>query len=116
MKRALRSTGAAAALLAAGAWLSAAGCLNPRPEELPSNQDDPGFSGEGDVPSEDSASPSNPSGTPPAEPAPSPGASEAPPLEEQGAPADAGAPDAGPAASEACGDAEPQPETGEPPE
>jgi hypothetical protein len=122
VKRTFVSTGAAVAWLALGAWLAVVGCLNPRPEELPSGNQAPDFSGgiEGDDP-DDSATPLDPSdGTPEA---PTPGASEETPPspsprpdgEGQG-PADAGAPDAGPRALESGDDAEPPPETGEPPE
>ena len=114
MKRAHLSTGAAAALLAAAAWLTTAGCLNPRPEELPSQDDGPGFSGSvGDDP-DDSATPSGPDNASPS--APTPGAAGAPPAEQEGAPADAGPPDAGLRAPESSNDAEPPSETGEPPE
>jgi hypothetical protein len=112
----LASTGAAVALLTAGAWFTAAGCLNPRPEELPSNRT-PDFGIEDDDP-DDSATPINPSDGNPG--APTPGASETPPSpgpEGEGpGPADAGPPDAGAGALETGDDAEPPPETGEPPE
>jgi hypothetical protein len=121
VKRPFVSTRAAVGLLAAGAWLTVVGCLNPRPEELPSNEA-PDLSGgiEGnnlDDP-DDSATPLNPSDATPTPP--SPGASEPPPSPqpdgEGQAPADAGAPDAGARALESPDDAEPPPETGEPPE
>lgn len=117
MKRTALPTGAA--VLAAAAWLAAAGCLNPRPEELPSQGDAPGFVDLEDDDPGDTTTPTDPgeNGSPlPTSPAPTPGASEAPPSEAQGGPADAGAPDAGTRAAEASGDAEPLPETGEPPE
>jgi hypothetical protein len=116
LKRRAVSTGAA--LLAAAAWLAAAGCLNPRPEELPSEGDVPGLAGslEGDDPG-DTATPTDlDDNDSPASPAPYPGASEAPPSEEQCVPADAGAPDAGSRAAEPCTDAVPLPETSAPPE
>jgi hypothetical protein len=121
VKRAALSTAGVATLLAAGTWLAAAGCLNPRPEELPSNNGAPGYSGsnETDDPG-DSLTPTGSDGDVPSSPAfpnPTPGA-EAPPSDEPGdagAP-DAGASDAGPRAAEPCSDDESPPETGEPPE
>jgi hypothetical protein len=116
VKRRASSTGAAATVLAAAAWLAAAGCLNPRPEELPSEGDIPGLAGNLDDDPVDSANPTDTDNATPTAPIPSPGASEAPPSGEEGIPADAGAPDAGSRAAESCTDAEPSPETGEPPE
>jgi hypothetical protein len=117
MKRSL-STGVAVAWVAAAAWLTAGGCLNPRPEELPSNEA-PEYSGEiEDDDPDDSATPLAPANQGPA-PAPNPGASEpspSRPSEEGQGPADAGAPDAGRLATESCDEVEPPPETGEPPE
>jgi hypothetical protein len=100
MKRAAASTGAAALLAAAAAWLAAAACLNPRPEELPSDTDQPPlFTGlEGDDESaEGSGLTGDPDDSPASPPAVTPGAG--PPTqgsEDPRAAADAGAPpDAG---------------------
>lgn len=107
------SASAAGAFLAVGAWLTSAGCLNPRPEEVPTSED---VRGGVDTSANGPDAPLSPDDLSP--PAPTPGAAEAPPIEVEGAPADAGAPDAGPAAREPVTDAEPPPETeaGEPPE
>lgn len=117
MKRSL-SAGAAVAWLVAAACFPAGGCLNPRPEELPSNGV-PDYSGEieSDDPG-DSTTPLAPAPEAPPTPEPSPGASEAPisPSDEGSGPADAGVPEAGRLAPDARDDAEPPPETGEPPE
>jgi len=114
VKRASLSKGALAALLAAGAWL-APGCLNPRPEELPSEQDIPSFSGGVDLNNPSDPTSSNDPDDAPAQP-PSPGAAEAPSGSDNGDAADAGAPDAAPGEPEPRTDAASQPETGEPPE
>jgi hypothetical protein len=99
----------AGAVLVVSAWLTAAGCLNPRPEELPSERGsgldsgesetfDPGappaplVPGDGLGTSEDST------------PMPPSSGAEAPP-------ADAGAPDAGARARQTGVDPEPPPET-----
>lgn len=116
MKRAATPTAATAAGLALVAWLAAAGCLNPRPEELPSNEPVPGLSGNPDEGEGDGAYPNDPGlPTTPTDEGPdapaSPGASETPSSEgepePQNAP-DAGPSDAGPPASRA---AEPPPQT-----
>jgi hypothetical protein len=104
------------AALVVSAWLTAAGCLNPRPEELPSEQD-PAL----DLDESENLDPGGPSAplTPGDSPSTSvPGATGAPPSQSEAGPADAGPPDAGARPLETGVDAEPAPETepADPPE
>lgn len=94
-------------------------CLNPRPEELPSNDDGPGLSatpGEGSVNAGDPGAPHTPSDDRPETP-PAPGTSE-PPSAEGESPrddaADAGPSDAGVSPLQTT--SQPQSEAGDPPE